>query len=286
LTFLAAFEGIIDETGEITMHFDRPVWREAIGWLTGRRRLAAVCLFVFLLPAILSTAILSVNMGMINYTSLKNTILIEAASQIAGLISTSFAQLIIVISVHWAIVLNTTFSIASGGWLPIFRYLWRSLAIWLLAGLVGGLCSAVAKAFGLDKANYYFMLVLIGVFGVVLTARWGTWLPASVVGGNSTLAAAKSRSKTSFWYILKQFVIYGVPVTALSVYQAHVVATRFGNIVFFKLYLQNHPLLHVLHSLAWASITLVSTLIGAVILSRAYLIGEANRVIPTHVQDM
>jgi hypothetical protein len=272
--------------GEITMQFDRPVWREAIDWLTSRPRLAAVCLSVILLPAIASAAIFSIKIGMINYTSLKNTILIDAAAQIAGLFSTSFAQLMIIISVHWAIVLKTEFSIASAGWLPVFRYIWRSLAIWLLAGFLGGLCSAVAKTFGLDKANYYLMLALIGVFGSVLTARWGTWLPASVVGGNPTLAAAKIRSKTSFGYILSQLMIYVLPLAALSAYQAHLITTRFGNAIFFKLYLQNHAFLHSFHALAWASITLVGTVIGAVILSRAYLMGEAKRVIPTHVQDI
>jgi phage shock protein PspC (stress-responsive transcriptional regulator) len=272
--------------GEITMHFDRPVWREAIDWLTGRPRLAAVCLFVILLPAIASATILSVKIGMINFTSLKNTILIDAAAQIAGLLSTSFAQLVIIVSVHWAIVLNTKFSIASSGWTLIFRYLWRSLTIWLLAGFLGGLCSGLAKAFGLDDTSHYFLFGLIGVFGLVLTARWGTWLPASVVGGNPTLAAAKIRSKTSFGYILSQLMIYVFPAAALSAYEVHVITTRFGNAFYFNLYLQNHAFMHSIHALAWALITLVGTVMGAIVLSRAYLMGEANRVIPTHVQDM
>ncbi len=81
-------------------------------------------------------------------------------------------------------------------------------------------------------------------------------------------------------------MIYVLPLAALSTYQAHLITTRFGNAIFFKLYLQNHAFLHSLHALAWASITLVGTVIGAVILSRAYLMGEAKRVIPMHVQNM
>ncbi len=120
------------------MHFDRPVWREAIDWLAGRPRLAAVCLSVILLPAIASAAIFAIKIGMINYTSLKNTILIDAAAQIAGLFSTSFAQLMIIISVHWAIVLKSEFfhclcrmaagvsiSVALAGDLAPRRFPWR-----------------------------------------------------------------------------------------------------------------------------------------------------------------
>ena len=155
-------------------------------------------------------------------------------------------------------------------------FLWRSLGLSVL-GIVPAVVILIAFGSALDETYFIlFMLVIYAVFESLILAKWGTMLPACVAQGDKTLKSASARGSKTFGYSFGRFwgcnaLVLAVGLTGLiigySVLDSSmgISSKGMGAIV-------GSRVLQILITIVFA----FNLVMLATILSRAYLIAEAN----------
>ena len=264
------------------MNTQQSVWSAASGWLVGRWRLALICFLLLMIPSIVEAFIWSSRIGLVNYMSIDKVAKFYLFAQAIGVIWISIIQLYVIISVHWALIRNERFSYSVGGLKPFWSYFWRMTLLALICGFISGFFHGVADFIWGDWSAGLTMVPAIGILLIISLSKWGTWLPASVVGGNSLFAASKYRGVRTFSDTLLQLVIYNVPLIAAGIFYSYWIKIHFGNAFYFIIYLQNHEILHAISIFLNASVYLIFPVIGAALLSRAYIMSEEMHPIPSN----
>jgi hypothetical protein len=197
-----------------------------------------------------------------------------------------FAQLILIsvlaICIHRTIMKpDSRVSVSTKIWM-IWSYGWRWVAMLALSSVIGVIPVYVLGYLFLISAGP--IEAYIGLSGVLVTivfasvlSKWGTFLPAVAVEGDSSFAGASVRGRRTFGYSAMRLFFCCGPLLIVPYALTLFRMGKFGAIdssVIGKPMEYGLPLLFVwLLQLLFA---LFSTALIATILSRAYLIGEAK----------
>lgn len=167
------------------MQFERGIWVETARNFWTNKWLAALAVGIILAVTLLE-----------NVTKMKSS----------GGIWVEFAWLPLVIAAH-STVLNgqSGFSAMMGGatFKSVFSpFLWRSVGLSLVGAIPAAVIAIPLAGSGHETLFIYLFMAIYGAVESLILAKWGTMLPACVVEGDRTLAAAGKRGKIIFGYVL------------------------------------------------------------------------------------
>ncbi len=182
------------------------------------------------------------------------------------------------ICIHQAVI-KTDFKVAV--FTPssiLWGYGWRLLAMWALAGVPAFILTFLFPI-PAERENLFvglFAIIFLILYGLVLS-MWGTALPAVAVGGDSGLASATARGKKTIGYSAARFFLCLGPLLVAGFALLIFLSGKFdpANVGIFggPIGINIVPLIL---ALIGSLLGLFNTALASTILSRAYLIGEAE----------
>jgi hypothetical protein len=238
----------------VKLVFERGIWRETF-WNVFQNKLV----FATVIGLLLGMAILSEITG-------RN-----------GSGGANFAWAFLAIAAH-STILNRKAGFASFNDHKIFLpFILRGL-FFSLVPLFGAIPALLAFGdLGSKVLGLIFTAIAFGFLEALLLAKWGSWLPATVAGGDKTFSAASRRGTKTFGYVFGRLLGCS---TLLWVVAA---ILGFGIFFIFVLVKQSlaAPTLTVANDIRDWIITIlvfivasIQTVLLATVLSRAYLIAE------------
>ena len=156
-----------------------------------------------------------------------------------------------------------------------FPFLWRSLGLSMICFL-----PAFAIAFLVAGSENVFELSIIvmlsyAAFASFVLAKWGTMLPACVALGNRTIKAASARGSKTFGYIIGRFWVCNTLLLVVG-FIGIVVASTIANRLSSTANSIGHYVIEAVEQTLIALMLAMNLVLLATILSRAYLIAEAE----------
>ena len=168
------------------------------------------------------------------------------------------------------------------------RFLLRTGAIALMGfvpaviAMIAVMSSPEVKAYGEDARFIFSMLIAAVAYGIVMLVAlglFGTWLPAAVVGDGSSIGRALARGRKTMGYAVSRLIIGPGANVALFLISLFLLPLEIPDaVLFYTIHvggLQFVPfdiLLNGFGNVVWAT----GTVLIAVVLSRAYQLGEAR----------
>lgn len=170
------------------------------------------------------------------------------------------------------------------------RFLLRTGAVALMGfipavlAMIAAMSSPEVKAYGEDARFVFSLMVAAGAYAIVMLVvlgLFGTWLPAAVVGDGSSIGRAFARGRKTIGYVVSRLIIGPGANVALFLISIFILPMEIPDAVLFYTihvgYLQFVPFdiaLNGFANMVWAT----GTVLVAVVLSRAYQLGEARLV--------
>jgi hypothetical protein len=186
---------------------------------------------------------------------------------------------LVAISAHGAVLLGATDLAFTDKRKLLMPFVGRSLVLTFLC-LVAFLIALFAFE---DRGGLWNLLkaaLVMGLVALVIFALLGTWLPATVAGGNRGIGAAIDRAERTFFYSAARLLLgpgllqagfMAVGMVLLAILPGILTGDVFGAAGFSPADFLSLPVIYAVHAF--------TTTLLAVILSRAYLIAEQARAL-------
>lgn len=149
-------------------------------------------------------------------------------------------------------------------------FLWRTMLLGVVGFVPAILVLVVAAVANVSKGPAILIFLLAWSFSAPWAfAKWGTMLPAAVVGDDTRFAAARTRGSRAFWYAFPRLLVSLVLLTIAAFALSVLLVLVFGLD-------PKHPAF-ALASLIFAPLGAYQVIMTSLILSRSYQIGSAQR---------